>query len=243
MICFISLQRLYNRFFNREVLALGGLIKNTTKESLSKTPILGDIPILGWLFKNKSKSIDKTSLLVLMSTKIIPAHATSEVNLFTQDRLEKYRGATGDFAVRDQHDPIHRLFFAESADRTKDLGEFLFERHQRTRRKERIHKRAQEKKQVRQQRRGRKRKEAPETTPNKITATTPPKKTAAPSSSANPSTLSELRRTGAPADRQPTTIAAPESKNNEQTTALNGKKRRSRSLSSFLSPSAREKLV
>ena len=235
---------------DREVLALGGLIKNTTKETLSKTPILGDVPILGWLFKNKSKSIDKTSLLILLSTKIIPAHSTSDVNLFTQDRLDKYRGATGEFAVTDRHDPIHKLFFAEGTDRTKDLGEFLFERHQRTRRKERMHKRSQEKKQEKQQRRGR-------------------RKAAAPSSSANPSTLSELRRTGASQASQPSlqgsyggqapsampgTAADPASVSNygghsrasanqSQTTALSGKKRRSRSLSSFLSPSASEKLI
>ncbi len=206
---------------DREVLALGGLIKNTTKETLSKTPILGDVPILGWLFKNKSKSIDKTSLLILMSTKIIPAHATSEVNLFTQDRLSKYREATGEFAVTDRHDPIHKLFFAEGTDKTKDLGEFLFDRHQRTRRKERMHKRSQEKKEAKQQRRGRKRK--PTVSP---TTTVEPK-------SMPPTTVSLT----------PQTIAAPAGTNNEQTATLTGKKRRSRSLSSFLSPSASEKLV
>lgn len=138
---------------DREVLALGGLIKNTTKAALSKTPILGDVPLLGWLFKNNRKSVAKSSLLILLSTKIIPAHATSEVNLFTQDRLDKYRRATGEFAVVDKHDPIHKLFFAETADRSHDLGEFLFERRQRARRKDRIHRRAQEKKQTRQQHR------------------------------------------------------------------------------------------
>ena len=209
---------------DREVLALGGLIKNTTKETLSKTPILGDVPILGWLFKNKSKSIAKTSLLILMSTKIIPAHATSEVNLFTQDRLDKYREATGEFSVTDRHDPIHKMFFAEGTDRTKDLGEFLFERHQRTRRKERMHKRAQKKKEVKQSRRGRKRKEA--------AGPIPDDKPASSSAKASPDTS---------ADRPSTTIAAPAS--TEQTTALSNKKRRSRPLSSFLSSSDSEKLV
>jgi general secretion pathway protein D len=204
---------------DREVLALGGLIKNTTKATLSKTPILGDIPILGWLFKNKSRSIDKTSLLILISTKIIPAHATSEVNLFTQDRLEKYRDASGDFEVMDRHDPIHKLFFTERADRKDDLSEFIFERHQRTRRKNRIHKRAQEKKQAKQ-RRGLKRKKSVPPADNKSIPT-------------------------GPSQKEPNSpmIATPPSTSQEQKTALSSKKRHSRSLSSFLSPSAREKLV
>lgn len=205
---------------DREVLALGGLIKNTTKETLSKTPILGDVPVLGWLFKNKSKSVDKTSLLILMSTKIIPAHATSEVNVFTQDRLMKYRSASGEFGAQDRHDPIHRMFFAERTKEGKELGEFLFERHQRTRRKERIHERARKRKfekDVQTSRRGRKKKSAP------------------PLESEGP-----IHQTPPPAiapDPTPELTTLPE------TTALNGKKRRSRSLSSFLLPSDSEKLV
>lgn len=203
---------------DREVLALGGLIKNTTKETLSKTPILGDVPVLGWLFKNKSKSLDKTSLLILMSTKIIPAHATSEVNVFTQDRLDKYRGTTGEFSAQDRHDPIHRMFFSERAQEGKDLGEFLFERHQRTRRKERIHERARKRKrekQVQAPRRGRKKKSKPSVSVPEVQTSSP---AIAPTSSSEPTTLPE-------------------------TTALNGKKRRLRPLSSFLSPSDSEKLV
>jgi len=210
---------------DREVLALGGLIKNTTKETLSKTPILGDVPILGWLFKNKSKSIDKTSLLILMSTKIIPAHATSEVNLFTQDNLDKYRSATGEFASHDPHDPIHKMFFAEKTEPTKAIGEFLFERHQRTRRKERMHKRAQEKKMAKQ-RRGRRIKKT-----NSATTT----KSAKPAATPAPAIPSPQAVSNATAKKP--------IKNTEQATVFNNKKRHSRSLSTFLSPSADENVV
>lgn len=129
---------------DREVLALGGLIRNTVKAGVSKVPILGDIPLLGWLFKNQSKSVNKDSLLILMSIKIIPAHATSEVNLFTQERLGKYRNAIGQYSLGESHDPIHKVFFSEAAGRDDNIGEFLFERHQKSRRKERKLKRTRE---------------------------------------------------------------------------------------------------
>lgn len=121
---------------DREVLALGGLIRNIVSANVSKTPVLGDIPVLGWLFKNKRKVNDKDSLLILMSTKIIPPHATSDVNKFTQERLSTYRSTLGDInAANNLKDPIHRLFFADKTDSGKDIGEFLFERHQKNRRR------------------------------------------------------------------------------------------------------------
>ena len=129
---------------DREVLALGGLIRNNTAESLSKTPVLGDVPLLGWLFKNKSKNVVKDSLLILISSKIIPPHDIAEINKFTKDRLDIYRSTLGDLAHADsQKDPIHKLFFSSEADRDRDVGEFLFDRHQRsTRRRKRLEREA-----------------------------------------------------------------------------------------------------
>ncbi|MCB0391848.1 MAG: type II secretion system protein GspD, partial [Bdellovibrionales bacterium] len=50
---------------------LGGLMKNKEKETVAKIPILGDIPILGWLFKSRSVDNVKTNLLVFITPKII----------------------------------------------------------------------------------------------------------------------------------------------------------------------------
>lgn len=50
---------------------LGGLIKDDERESVTKVPILGDIPILGWLFKSRSVSKEKTNLMVFITPKII----------------------------------------------------------------------------------------------------------------------------------------------------------------------------
>jgi general secretion pathway protein D len=50
---------------------LGGLMTDQEEEEVSKVPILGDIPILGWLFKSKKISKTKTNLLVFLTPKII----------------------------------------------------------------------------------------------------------------------------------------------------------------------------
>jgi type IV pilus assembly protein PilQ len=39
-----------------ETIVIGGLITDRVTDSIAKIPLLGDIPILGWLFKKKSKS-------------------------------------------------------------------------------------------------------------------------------------------------------------------------------------------
>lgn len=50
---------------------LGGLMKDADNEAVKKIPILGDIPILGWLFKSKVTDKQKMNLLVFLTPKII----------------------------------------------------------------------------------------------------------------------------------------------------------------------------
>jgi general secretion pathway protein D len=56
---------------NGHTVVLGGIIRNDRTESISKVPILGDIPILGWLFKTKRMIDKKTNLLVFITPRII----------------------------------------------------------------------------------------------------------------------------------------------------------------------------
>jgi general secretion pathway protein D len=42
---------------DNQTIVIGGLIDETTTISETKVPVLGDVPILGWLFRNKSDSI------------------------------------------------------------------------------------------------------------------------------------------------------------------------------------------
>ncbi len=54
-----------------DLLTLGGLMSDKVDEGFAKIPILGDIPILGWLFKNKTTQIVKTNLIFLIHPRII----------------------------------------------------------------------------------------------------------------------------------------------------------------------------
>ncbi len=61
-----------------QMIALGGLISEETKESESKIPILGDIPFLGYLFKSTNTTTSKTNLMVFIKPTIIRDGVTAD---------------------------------------------------------------------------------------------------------------------------------------------------------------------
>lgn len=56
---------------DRDFIMLGGLMSDKIDDSISKVPLLGDIPILGWLFKSKQHRTVKTNLIILLHPRII----------------------------------------------------------------------------------------------------------------------------------------------------------------------------
>ena len=56
-----------------QTVVIGGLMENDKASSDSKIPFLGDIPILGNLFKHKSNSNTKQELLIFLTPHIVPA--------------------------------------------------------------------------------------------------------------------------------------------------------------------------
>jgi type IV pilus assembly protein PilQ len=56
---------------NGGTVVIGGIFTQTNQEEINKVPLLGDIPYLGWLFKNRLISTKKTELLVFITPKIV----------------------------------------------------------------------------------------------------------------------------------------------------------------------------
>ena len=53
------------------IVVIGGLLDQAEHSSVDKVPLLGDIPILGSLFRSKAKSKDKTNLMVFIRPTIV----------------------------------------------------------------------------------------------------------------------------------------------------------------------------
>ncbi len=56
---------------DKDTIAMGGLLRDKETVSVSKVPLLGDIPVLGWLFKSKGRKIEKVNLLMFLTPTII----------------------------------------------------------------------------------------------------------------------------------------------------------------------------
>jgi len=65
-------------------MVISGLIKNDTSNNNSAVPVLSKIPIIGWLFKYKKNSAEKTNLMIFISTRIIKT--TQQVRTLTNKK-------------------------------------------------------------------------------------------------------------------------------------------------------------
>lgn len=99
---------------DKEILALGGLIQNRTIDGTYKTPMLGDVPILGWLFKNKRTENTRDNLLILISTQILDPLTPMSTSKYTTNHIDDYHGTLDSMhVVAENRDPIYRMFFKE----------------------------------------------------------------------------------------------------------------------------------
>jgi general secretion pathway protein D len=51
--------------------ALGGLITTTTQKTVTKIPLLGDIPLIGFLFRHTNEKTEPQHLLIFVTATVI----------------------------------------------------------------------------------------------------------------------------------------------------------------------------
>jgi type IV pilus assembly protein PilQ len=56
---------------NGDTIVLGGIFEQETRTTTTKVPLLGDLPLVGVLFRNVAKQDDKTELLIFVTPKIV----------------------------------------------------------------------------------------------------------------------------------------------------------------------------
>ncbi|MDD0839174.1 type IV pilus secretin PilQ [Curvibacter sp. HBC61] len=62
---------------NGGTVVIGGIFELTESDSEAKVPLLGDIPVMGNLFKSKTKSTNKQEMLVFITPKMVSDRATN----------------------------------------------------------------------------------------------------------------------------------------------------------------------
>jgi general secretion pathway protein D len=78
---------------DKHTVVIGGIIGESTEKGVYKTPCLGDIPVLRWLFSALSRSQNKTNLFVFLTPYVIESSA--EAKEIYEKKKENIEGVQG----------------------------------------------------------------------------------------------------------------------------------------------------
>ncbi len=73
-----------------EIVVIGGLMQTVTTDEESKTPILGDVPILGNAFKSVRKRQEKKELVILIKPTVVMANTWQQQQMRTRELLNSW---------------------------------------------------------------------------------------------------------------------------------------------------------
>jgi type IV pilus assembly protein PilQ len=60
-----------------ETVVIGGILKESNTEDEAGVPVLKDIPVIGWMFKAKTKVVARSELLIFLTPTVMPAPTRS----------------------------------------------------------------------------------------------------------------------------------------------------------------------
>lgn len=72
---------------NGQTVVVSGLVTTTDRESFKKIPLLGDIPIIGWLFRNSQISHEKSNMMIFLTPHII--HGADDLAAIYQSKVKE----------------------------------------------------------------------------------------------------------------------------------------------------------
>ncbi len=109
-----------------QILILGGLTELNNVDTIVKTPILGDIPILGYFFKGKTRIRTNTNLAVFIAPTIVEPKLRGGLNAYTVDKVRAGReDVSDDFLFENFRDPVTRFLFTRVNESEGIITEYL----------------------------------------------------------------------------------------------------------------------
>lgn len=75
---------------NGEIVVLGGLMQTSNSEDIEQVPLMGDLPLIGNLFKNRVNRVEKKELVILIKPTVIGADTWREELQRSQDLLNTW---------------------------------------------------------------------------------------------------------------------------------------------------------
>lgn len=81
---------------DNQTVVIGGLMQENDEETVTKMPFLGDIPVLGWLFKTKNITKNKTNLIVFLNPHVIKE--PERLAEITKEKQKEFATANNQYA-------------------------------------------------------------------------------------------------------------------------------------------------
>ena len=106
---------------DKDTIAMGGLLRDRVEVSTNKVPLLGDIPVLGWLFKSKSKVIRKINLLFFLTPTIISPYGNKAAE--NTQRVLQNRNENLSQVLTEENPDIHAKEVEKLAEKLKKQRE------------------------------------------------------------------------------------------------------------------------
>lgn len=95
-----------------QVLVLGGFVQTKVGENTAQTPLLSNIPILGWFFKNQTRTVDRTYIFIFMAPTIIKPRSAPGVELYSKMKLHNATNYIEEgIKTAKTNDPVFNWFF------------------------------------------------------------------------------------------------------------------------------------
>ena len=85
-----------------QIVVIGGLIQDTVNDGEQKVPVLGSIPLLGNLFRYKTRSHSKTDLMIFLRPTVVRDSRSADD--YTSERYDRILGAQ--YKAKPAHDPL-----------------------------------------------------------------------------------------------------------------------------------------
>ena len=90
---------------DQQTIVLGGLMRDNVTEGESKVPLLGDLPIIGWLFKTRTKKVEKVNLLLVLTPYIV--RGVEDFQSILERKMEEHEEFTADYYGRQKQYRAH----------------------------------------------------------------------------------------------------------------------------------------
>lgn len=112
---------------SKEMLSLGGLMRNDSAYNTSRTPLLGDVPILGQLFKSRTQENIDTNFTLFIVPTIIKPRLRGGIGEQTRKYVSMARSYAGQGDLFDNlRDPISHWFFKTGIENSQHtINDFL----------------------------------------------------------------------------------------------------------------------